>query len=539
VDRRQSLDLYVPKVIASAPPLLVFLHGGFWSRSDDQYRIGPGVAESLVKSGVAVALVRYRLAPTHRHPAQAKDVAAALSHLIRRAQDYGYDPKRIYLGGHSAGAHLAALVGLDPAYLGEQGLLPSVLAGVVTISGIYDLASKARVAVVQKESIEINFGENSGALRAASPLAHVRPNSLPFLILNAASDFPGLQLDGRRFAEALRGSGNRNVDHFTLPDQNHISIMQLNGKSGEARALILDFLKVEALPTEFAALVEAKRRWLHPPFSTEPFWRDEKLIRSYPVDKRFVQSLATAYGHMKYELLAWPLDQFYAIDLFAYLDSLPSERVGKGDHLVITNLRNEKQYWKRQHSELYRPVIVIGIDDEKNLFRMGVFSHAFREYSWKPGGRPPLMARPVGAFIYFLDEPPPRLWPHPSQYALTQDSFKLVEEDPLGALAELPRAVYEALTFKNGCVYCHSFRGIGSRSHHILSANGAPHGGFALALETYPLQVWKEFMFNQTEVAKKMGTMPNVVDDRARQSLYDLVVESRERVASEQMKNDQ
>ncbi len=60
-ERRQSLDLYLPAPSAKKPPLLIFVHGGFWLLSDDQYRIGAKIADALVKEGVAVALLRYRL----------------------------------------------------------------------------------------------------------------------------------------------------------------------------------------------------------------------------------------------------------------------------------------------------------------------------------------------------------------------------------------------------------------------------------------------------------------------------------------------
>ena len=76
-DRRRSLELYLPAKADTKPPLLIFIHGGFWLLTDDDYRIGPSLAENLVRDGVAVALVRYRLAPANRHPAQAEDVAAA------------------------------------------------------------------------------------------------------------------------------------------------------------------------------------------------------------------------------------------------------------------------------------------------------------------------------------------------------------------------------------------------------------------------------------------------------------------------------
>jgi hypothetical protein len=93
-DRRTSLDLYLPPPSTVKPPLFIFVHGGFWLLSDDEYQIGPSIAANLSRDGVAVALVRYRLAPAYRHPAQVEDVAAAVGYLIKYASQYGFDPKR-------------------------------------------------------------------------------------------------------------------------------------------------------------------------------------------------------------------------------------------------------------------------------------------------------------------------------------------------------------------------------------------------------------------------------------------------------------
>ena len=97
--------------------------------------------------------------------------------------------------------------------------------------------------------------------------------------------------------------------------------------------------------------------------------------------------------------------------------SLPPQRSGRRlfNH---RQHRNEKQFWKRQQIEPYQPVIVIGIDDEKNLFRLGIFYRA-REYSWNSSAQP-AMARPLGAFIHCLKEPPAELAVQASQFALTK-----------------------------------------------------------------------------------------------------------------------
>jgi hypothetical protein len=233
------------------------------------------------------------------------------------------------------------------------------------------------------------------------------------------------------------------------------------------------------------------------------------------------------YGEIGYELREWRLKNYHAIGLAEYLKFLPAAKVGQGDYLITTNIRNEKQFWKREQIEAYQPVIVVGLDDEKNMFKLGVFYRPFLEYSWQAGPQPPMMARPLGGFIHFLRPPPPEIALQAAQFGLTDDSFRLVASDPLGGIKDLPKNLYEVVTVRNGCVYCHRLRGLGSHSHHIAAATGAAHGGEAIALENYPPEVWRTFVFDQLAAAQRIGASPNLVAPELRQSLFDLVNQSR------------
>lgn len=527
-DSRRSLDLYLPADTGRKPPLLIFIHGGFWLLTDEDFRIGPYVAQALTREGVAVALLRYRLATAAPHPAQAEDVAAGMALLMREATRYGYNVDRMFLSGHSAGGHLASLVALDESFLRKHNASPRSLAGVVSFSGLYDLAPKWSVSNDQRVATEKTFGSTPAVLKRASPVTHARGDAPPFLILSGQSDFPGFPLDARKFFDALARAGHKRIERWIAPERDHFSLMKLGDPDNEARYLLLDFLKVAPLPPELKILVDAKRRWRDPPFSSLPFWRDKKLIQSYPVDKRLVTRMLAVYTSVRYELQEWPLETYHAIDLFEFLDALPADKVGRGEYLVTTNIRGDKQYWKREQLKPYKPVIVVGLDDEKNLFRLGVFYRPNVEYTWKAGPQPPMMARPLGAFIHFLKDPPPEIPVHQAQFGLTENSFRLVADDPLAGLKDLRKDVYEALTFRNGCIYCHSLRGIGPQSHHVTASTGADHGGLALPLESYPPEVWKSFMFDQVAIAKKIGATANPVAEGTRQAFFDLVNKSRE-----------
>ena len=541
--RRQSLDLYLPSVVApdSCPPatlvhpckaarpsLVVFIHGGFWKESDDRYGIGPRLAQVLAGEGAAVALVRYRLSPVVRHPIHIRDVAAALAHLKRSAPQYGYDASRLYLIGHSAGATIAASLALDPAHLKEVGMQPSDFAGVVLLSGIYDLGSSGPLAAERQRVVEPVFGAEAAVLRAASPVTQARRGP-PFLVLSAADDLPGFASDARRFVRALRAAGHSQTQELIVPGQDHFGIANFAAKENVARVVVADFLKLKPMPPAMVALLKARQEWQPQKFSTEAFWKSSTAVRAYPVDARVRAAIERVYEYNAYELRAYPLKQYHALDLFAYLDALPKEQAGEGDYLIVTNARGERLFWRRQEIEAYRPVLVIGIDDERNLFRLTVFYQHRLEYSWRTE-RPPIMARSVGAFIHFQKEPPAALRPQTgAMYALAPDSLRRVRDDPLAALGSLPADVRAVMEYRNACLSCHTFRGVGARAGHIAAIGGKPHSGFALALESYPPEVWERFMFDQNASAKTIGVRANAVEGPVARKLFDLVVAERDR----------
>jgi acetyl esterase/lipase len=527
LDSRQTLDLYLPERAQSKPPLLVFLHGGLWSSADDNAGQARAFAEQLAGRNIAVAVVRYRLAPEFRYPAPMQDVAAALAFLFRQADKYRYDAQRVAVAGHAGGAQLGTLLTLDSQFLAAHGGMRQKLAGVIGLNGVYDLNLAVELSPHHKRAIETVFGTEPGARHAASPIKHARADAPPFLILNTSGDYFGAHVDGRRFADALRARGHPRVEQMMIPGRDHGSIVELSGPENQARSLILNFVKGEPLPPELDSLRTARRHWQKTRYSTAPFWRHRDLIRSYAIDDRFMQRLVSIYGPLRHELLEWPLETFHAIDLFAYLDRLHPVEARKSAYLITKNIRNEKQFWARRAIEVHRPVIVVGIDEEKNMFRFNVFYRMLREYSWKKSPPPPVMARPLGGFIHFLTPPPAELGPQSAQYGLTENSFQFVDKDPFGPLKSVSGPVMEALTYRNGCIYCHTLRGVGSSAHHIVAATGAAQGGRALALEEYPADVWTDFVHRQEEVADRIGATPNIVSPDARDQLHRLVIESR------------
>src|ERR1700730_6764996 len=127
-DPQQRLDVYVPRRVSAAPrPVVVFWHGGRWKFGDKaDYRF---VGAALAELGYVAVLPNYRHYPSVKLPGFMEDAARASRWASENAAEFGADAGRLYVMGHSAGAHMAALVTLDPRYFAAAGQAPPRIAG--------------------------------------------------------------------------------------------------------------------------------------------------------------------------------------------------------------------------------------------------------------------------------------------------------------------------------------------------------------------------------------------------------------------------
>ncbi|WP_050478777.1 alpha/beta hydrolase [Herbaspirillum rhizosphaerae] len=139
---RQQLDVYapLPSTTAVAPaagrPVVVFFYGGSWndgSRKDYAF-----VGEALSSRGFVAVVADYRVYPEVKYPEFLRDSAHAVAWTFQHIQEYGGDPKRVFVMGHSAGAYNAAMVALDGRWLKEAGAAPQQLQGWIGLAGPYD-----------------------------------------------------------------------------------------------------------------------------------------------------------------------------------------------------------------------------------------------------------------------------------------------------------------------------------------------------------------------------------------------------------------
>jgi acetyl esterase/lipase len=233
--KKHKLDLYVPEGVKDFP-VLFFVHGGAWISGDkDFFGIYETFAKTYAKQGIGVVVTNYRLSPSVKHPEHVKDVARAVAWTYNNVKKHGGNPDAIVLAGHSAGAHLVALVTTDASYLKALKVDTKVIKGVVPISGPYDIPNGALKNV---------FGPEA---QKASPLRFVREGLPPFLILYADKDMVGCdKAPSEAFCKALKA---KKVAATTVEvkNSNHLEVIVRAGTAdSETFEAIVEFVRKQA-----------------------------------------------------------------------------------------------------------------------------------------------------------------------------------------------------------------------------------------------------------------------------------------------------
>jgi acetyl esterase/lipase len=198
-DPQQRLDVYVPTKGGRAPrAIVVFWHGGRWTFGDkNDYRF---VGAALTELGCVAVVANYRHYPQVKMPGFMDDAAAAALWAAAHAADYGADPRRLYLMGHSAGAHLAALATLDGRYFADLSAPPPPIAGVIGLSGPYDFLP------LEEDDVKDMFGPPA-RYPDSQPINFVRAGAPPMLLVHGLSDDTVWPRNSINFAAALKAVG--------------------------------------------------------------------------------------------------------------------------------------------------------------------------------------------------------------------------------------------------------------------------------------------------------------------------------------------
>lgn len=229
---RQRMDVY-PTEQSSPSPCLLFVHGGAWSMGDKSS--AEPKAAVFRSQGYAMAALNYRLHPDVTPSEQAEDVASALAQLHQRASEWGIDPDRLALMGHSAGAHLAALVSLNTAYLNQQGFPLASLQCAVLLDGAgYDVPRQIREGENARLYRRV-FGDDLAVQQRLSPLSHAataRAFWPAFQIHHVARRRSSSDQSAELSAAIVRAGGVAEV--HAAKDENHRTINRGFGDPNDA-----------------------------------------------------------------------------------------------------------------------------------------------------------------------------------------------------------------------------------------------------------------------------------------------------------------
>jgi len=215
-DPSQSLMVY-PCARTGAPAVL-FMHGGGWTNGYKEQMAF--LAPPLNAAGFTLISSSYRLAPASIFPANFHDSADAVAMVWQLAGDYAYDRNALFVGGHSAGGHLASLLALRSDWQAPRALPRDVIRGCLPISATFDFTpgsgSQVRPRFLGPEHLQHDV--------AASPLFQMDDAAPPFFITVGGEDFPHLKVQAGKFAMVARARGI-DVDLLEVPEATHITVL--------------------------------------------------------------------------------------------------------------------------------------------------------------------------------------------------------------------------------------------------------------------------------------------------------------------------
>ena len=241
VGPRRKLDVYAPEQGGERLPVVVFIYGGSWASGAKADYAFAGAA--LAAQGFLTIIPDYRLVPEVRFPGFIEDCAAAVRWVVDHAAEFGGDPSRIVITGHSAGAYNALMLALDATYLNEAGVAPSSVRGVAGLAGPYDFLP------FDVDATRNAFGQ-AADLRSTQPVNFARADAPPLLLLWGDADTTVGPRNLRSLEAAMRAADGA-VETKIYAGVNHVDIMLALSRPLRGRAPKLEDL------TTFARRVTA------------------------------------------------------------------------------------------------------------------------------------------------------------------------------------------------------------------------------------------------------------------------------------------
>jgi len=210
--QRQNLDIHIPKQVKKNADVVVFFYGGRWQYgSKDEYAF---VADALTSKGIITVIADYRLYPRVDWREFVQDGALAYEWVVNNIKYYGGDPQRVFVMGHSAGAHIAAMAAVDESLLNKATQRPC---GLIGLAGPYDFLP------IRDEDVKRIYSTASD-LKNTQPITFVNKGDPAMLLLHGVDDEAVRPTNSINMAERARQVGS-DAKATTYKDTDHIDIL--------------------------------------------------------------------------------------------------------------------------------------------------------------------------------------------------------------------------------------------------------------------------------------------------------------------------
>jgi acetyl esterase/lipase len=237
------LDVYYPEDVSTSKEVLVFIHGGSWNRGSKETYWWLG--RNMARKNIVTIIINYSLSPAATYERMAADCAEALKWVSANSGTYGGDNDKIFVMGHSAGGHLAALIHSDPRFFKKEGISDPIRGIVLNDAFGLDMFEYLNMAEqdASTRSFLKTFSTDKEVWKAASPLYYLKNFDAPVLLFVGGRTYPAIQIQSERLRSDL-AELNRGPNLIIIPKKKHIPmIAQMIFRGNALYDYVLDFMR--------------------------------------------------------------------------------------------------------------------------------------------------------------------------------------------------------------------------------------------------------------------------------------------------------
>lgn len=239
---RNLLDVYYPKNKENAKDVLVFIHGGSWDSGKKE--IYWWLGRNMARKNVVSVVINYSLSPEAQFDKMASDCSLAIKWVKDSIAQFGGNPDRIFVMGHSAGGHLAALINNDPRFFGNLGISNPIRAVILNDGFGMDMYEYLNVAEKNKqtESFLNTFSKDANLWKVGSPIFYLENVQNPYLIFVGENTYPAIKLQSDRLNQALTDAKKKSELKIVKRKKHVGMISQMIFRRNKMYDMILGFM---------------------------------------------------------------------------------------------------------------------------------------------------------------------------------------------------------------------------------------------------------------------------------------------------------